>query len=213
MRILYATFKTPAEFLARLQVSKDEPGLLAVATRARFEKGETAILEIGFPRMPNRVLMRVVARGSSGRGALYEVAPGEESKLDFLVAIAAGKVKATVKRHHRRFPIRLPAKYVVEGDKTHARGDGETGDIGAGGLFLRTARTFKVGTRVTITLDPCDDSPELVFAGTVVTDQHQGGVGVRFDKLPGTAMKRLRQLIRTVKLSGKLSEWEDASVL
>jgi Tfp pilus assembly protein PilZ len=237
MKILFAAFKSADDFLGRLEVSRDAGnGLITVPTRARYRMGEPVILEIGFPGMPNRVLLRANARdpqhglrfaappaGQSPAGppgaetkedALFEVAPGEEHKRDFLVAVAAGRANASWQRKHRRFPVRLPARFVADGENVPLRGDAETEDLGSGGLFLKTTRSLPEGTRVSVVLDPCDGSAEMEFSGRVVYTRGEDGntgIGVQFDRLTTDDNKRLRRLIRDVKLRGKVVEWEDAS--
>ena len=221
MKILYATFTSADDFLTRLDVEEGAgAGRLTVLTKARYAKGEPVVLEIGFPRLPNRVLMRCVTRtmpeGDGEGDATFDVTPGEEHKRDFLVAVAAGRASASWQRKHRRFPIRLPARFVADGEEIPLRGDAQTEDIGSGGLFLRTERTIPEGTRVSVILDPCDGSAEMEFQGRVVytrTEEGPAGIGVQFDKLNSDEMKRLRRMIRDVKLRGKVVEWEDASEL
>jgi Tfp pilus assembly protein PilZ len=218
MKILFAAFKSADDFLGRLEVSRDAGnGLISVPTRARYRMGEPVILEIGFPGLPNRVLLRANARDSQARvaeDATFEVASGEEHKRDFLVAVAAGRANASWQRKHRRFPVRLPARFVADGENVPLRGDAETEDLGSGGLFLKTTRSLPEGTRVTVVLDPCDGSAEMEFSGRVVYTRGEDGntgIGVQFDRLTTDDNKRLRRLIRDVKLRGKVVEWEDAS--
>jgi Tfp pilus assembly protein PilZ len=214
MKILFATYDTPEAFLDALEAADDgAPPALRVDTKARYPRGETIILEIGFPGLPNRILARAVALAPprAGQPPAFRFVKGEELKRDFLIAVAAGRASASWKRRHRRFPLRLPAKFVIEADGLPVRGDAETEDMGTGGLSLRTARTLPDGARVTIVLDPCDGSPELQFSGKVVWNRQAArdtGVGVAFDKVSGGAgaMKRLRLLIRGVKLRGETTE-------
>lgn len=216
MKILYATFKNAKDFLERLQMNDDaKEGRLTVATRARYQPNEAVVLEIGFPKLPNRVLIRTYYRQETKDGdAVFDLQAGEEHKRDFLIAVAAGRATASWQRKNRRFPMRLPARFVVEGEEVPLRGDAETDDVGSGGVFLKTARSLPEGARVTIVLDPCDGSAEMEFSGRVVyTRKEDGanGIGVQFDKLNSDDSKRLRRIIRDVKLRGLVNEWEDAS--
>lgn len=213
MKILFATFTSREDFLSRLTVDGDGAGQLRVATKAVYEPNDEVILEIGFPGLPNRILTRAVAVGSAGTGEFtFRIADGEDDKRDFLVAVAAGRAKASWKRKHRRFPMRLPARFVVEGDgdgDVPLRGDAEVEDVGSGGVSLKTSRSLPDGARVTIVLDPLDGSPEIEFEGKVVwgrRDDSVSGVGIRFDRLDGEGMKRLRRMIRDVKLRGETTE-------
>ncbi len=214
MKILFATFESTDDFLKRLDIQEGGGTVLRVQTRATYDPSEEIILEIGFPGLPNRILTRAVAlRAGKGGGEFeFTFADGEDDKRDFLVAVAAGRATASWKRRPRRFPIRLPARFVVEGEgeqEVPLRGDAEVEDMGSGGVSLKTSRTLPDGARVMVVLDPLDGSPEIEFAGRVVwgrRDDSVSGVGIQFDKLGGEAMTRLRRMIRDVKLSGKTTE-------
>jgi Tfp pilus assembly protein PilZ len=218
MKILFATFDSPDQFLSRLQLDPaggESGGRVRVTTKARFEAREPVVLEIGFPGLPNRVLIRATFAGASGADADFEIVPSEDHKRDFLVAVASGRAQAKAqKRKHRRFPMRLPARFVVDGENVPLRGDATTDEINAKGLFLKTARTLPEGARVTVVLDPLDGSAEMEFSGRVIytrkeSHEDECGVGVQFDKLTSDDRKRLRRIIRDVKVSGKMLNWED----
>lgn len=215
MKILFATFTSPKDFLDRLEIGKDvDVATLSVKTKARYEDGEQIILEIGYPGLPNRILTRTVAIGGDGDAEeqKFRFCEGEEHKRDFLIAVAAGRASASWKRRHRRFPLRMPARFVVEGEEVPLRGDAETEDMGSGGISLKTSRTLPDGAKVTVVLEPGDGSDELEFTGRVVwnrKDDTVTGVGVQFDSLGGDQMKRLRLMIRDVKLRGETIEAGD----
>jgi Tfp pilus assembly protein PilZ len=222
MKILFATFESPEDFLDRLDVGEGGGGVatLSVRTRARYEDGEQIILEIGYPGLPNRILTRAVAVSPKKRRddeQLFRLHEGEEHKRDFLIAVASGRATASWKRRHRRFPMRMPARFVVEGEEVTLRGDAETEDMGSGGLSLKTSRTLPDGAKVTIVLEPgegVDGFEELEFTGRVVwnrKDDSVTGVGIQFDTLGGDQMKRLRRMIRDVKLRGKTLELDEDS--
>ena len=221
MKILFAAFNSAEEFLSRLDVGQSSAaGLLTVSTKAKFKRGERVILEIGYPGLPNRVLIRANAREDDPELAIgdestcFELTQGEEHKRDFLVAVAAGRAQASWQRKHRRFPVRLPARFIADGEDVPLRGDAETEDVGQGGVFLKTSRSLPDGTRLSVVLDPCDGSAEMEFQGRVVYARGEDGntgIGIQFDKLTADDMKRLRRMIRDVKLRGKVNEWEDAS--
>jgi hypothetical protein len=223
MKILFATFDSPADFLERLDVG-DGAGVatLSVKTRARYDGDEEIILEIGYPGLPNRILTRAIAidadgarklgRKVSADEQLFRFVQGEEHKRDFLIAVAAGRATASWKRRHRRFPLRMPARFVVEGEDVTLRGDAETEDMGSGGVSLKTSRNLPDGAKVTVILEPgpgYEDVEELEFTGIVVwnrKDDTVTGVGIQFDTLGGDQMRRLRRMIRDVKLRGKTLE-------
>jgi|GEM_PF-1973086 len=213
MKILFATFESPEDFLKRLDLPDEGSSgeaALCVRTKARYDVGESIILEIGYPGLPNRILTRAKAGEVKGEDEqAFTFDEGEEHKRDFLIAVASGRATASWKRRHRRFPMRMPARFVVEGEDVPLRGDAETEDMGSGGVSLKTSRTLPDGAKVTIILEPGDGSDEIEFTGRVVWNRNDDtvtGVGVQFESLSGDNMKRLRRMIRDVKLRGKTSE-------
>jgi len=221
MKILFATFASPKDFLDRLEMDDGGTATVLVDTKARYDTDEQVILEIGYPGLPNRILTRTAAVSCEGEGQRFRFDDGEEHKRDFLIAVAAGRATASWKRRHRRFPIRMPARFVVEGEETPLRGDAETEDMGTGGLSLKTSRTLPDGAKVTIVLEPGHHGDhgdqdggdhhgeEIEFTGRVVWNRNDDtvtGVGIQFETLGGDQMRRLRQMIRSVKLSGKTTD-------
>lgn len=215
MRILLATFATPESFLENLGVDEDNATTIAVDTRARYEDGDKIILEIGFPGLPNRVLLRSAAFTPSreqGDFQWFRMDRSEEPQRDFLIAVASGRANASWTRRHRRFPMRMPAKVVVEGDSGETtEHDAETEDMAAGGIALKTNEAPPDGSKVTVLLEPGDGSATIEFSGKVVwnregKDDGSAEIGVEFDKPGGESMKRLRQIIRGVRISGKTLE-------
>jgi Tfp pilus assembly protein PilZ len=212
MKILFATFTTQSEFLDALDRAAGRgAGVLSVQTKARYGAGEPVILEIGFPGLPNRVLVRAEYLAGSGECARFVLAEGEEHRRDFLLAVASGRANASLQRRHRRFPIRLPARLVAAGAASEPADSAlaEIEDMGGGGIALKTSRLFPDGARVTVCLDPMDGSEDIHFAGRVVWHRettHSGGMGIQFDRLGGDEMKRLRMMIRDVKLRGETRE-------
>lgn len=209
LRILYASYSSSAQFLDSILLEEDKT-LLGVTTKASYQDGEEAILEIGFPKLPNRILLRATATQAPDGGdglAWFVIDETDELQLDFLIAVASGRANASIKRRHRRFPLRMGAQVKVDG------GEGEplraqTADMATSGVALETDEPLPDGTRVSVVLDPGDGSEELVIAGTVrwhrASDSENAEVGIEFENDGSADMKRLRQLIRGVKLSGEV---------
>lgn len=213
MRILLAKFSSPESFLENLGVDQNDATTLSVKTKARYDEDEKIILEISFPGLPNRVLVRSVAFTPGREKGDYEwfrFEPGEETQRDFLIAVAAGRANASWKRRHRRFPMRIPARLTVEAGDDSVEHEAETEDMAAGGISLKTSGSLPDGARVTVILEPGDGSEQIEFSGQVVwnrkDDGEQAEIGVQFDKPGGESMKRLRRIIRGVKISGKTLE-------
>ena len=211
LRILYATYESPESFLQHVHVEEDkDASFVSVATKAEFSEKEPVILEIGYPGLPNRILLRANAAASPDEDEehkWFQVDFAEELQLDFLIAIASGRAEASVQRRHRRFPLRMEARVKVEGDEEAAPQEAQTADMATGGVAIETDEPLPDGARVTVMLNPGDGSPEIEISGTVVWNREgefeTAEVGIQFEKTSTEHMKRLRQLIRGVKLSGE----------
>mgnify|MGYP001560716797 CR=1 FL=1 len=225
MKILFATFDSADQFLRRLEPGGlDSPTTLRVTTRARYAAGQPVILEIGFPGLPNRILTRAAAMGgcapaasaarsrrpatssaSSDDDQIFRLAGSEDAKRDFLIAVAAGRGSGSWTRRHRRFPLRLPARFVIDGEGVPLRGDAETEDLGSGGVALRTTRSLPGGALVTVVLEPGGGAEDIELAGRVAWSR-SSAVGVEFDHLTSEPRRRLRTLLREAKSFGQTRE-------
>lgn len=210
MRILFATYASGSDFLRALRYNrrKDE-STLAVRTKARFRAGHELIVEVGFPGLPNRVLLRARAMEPKGRfpGQKFLIQPEERGQCEFLANIARG-LPSSHRRQHRRFPIQIPARFFVDEEGSFLRGDAVTRDVAPHGVSLSTYRLLPDGARVTVILDFIGDVT-LEFQGRVSWTRRankQACVGIQFDKAHNDQMKRLRWLLRDVKACGRTFE-------
>lgn len=222
MKILFATFTSPESFLESLEIGEQGITTLRVKTKARYQPSERVILEIGYPGLPNRILLRAEAaeapdardpgdrrdRAGVVDQQRFRLDQEEEPQRDFLIAVASGRANVAWKRRHRRFPMRMPARVSVEGESDDLL-EAETEDMATGGISLKTTQGLPDGARVTVVLEPGDGSDAIEFTGRVVwnrKDDDSVEVGVKFDRPGGESMKRLRQMIRGVKVSGETLE-------
>jgi Tfp pilus assembly protein PilZ len=216
MRILFAAYLSGHDFLRALKTSRrGGQSTLAVKTRARFSGGTELILEVGFPGLPNRVLLRATA-GSSKRGGMhvFKIPQDQEDRITFLVAVASERATVSFQRRHRRFPVRIPARFFVDDEGSFLRGDAETEDMAVGGVALRTYRSLPEHAKVSVFLDFGGGHPEIEFKGQVVWTRPSAekgapsGVGIRFDRTNTDELRRLRWLLRGIKLTGHTFEGE-----
>ena len=220
MKILFATFSSPESFLESLEIGEQGITTLQVTTKARYEPDEKVILEIGYPGLPNRILLRAEAaeaaeaaaepgdRAATTEQRRFRLNQEEEPQRDFLIAVASGRANVAWKRRHRRFPMRMPARVSLEGESQDLL-EAETEDMATGGLSLKTSQELPDGARVTVMLEPGDGTGAIEFSGRVVwnrKDDDSVEVGVQFDSPGGESMRRLRQMIRGVKVSGETLE-------
>jgi hypothetical protein len=64
-------------------------------------------------------------------------------------APTAHNIAVTLGRHHQRFPISTPVKYIVE----KVEGEGVTCNVGSDGLLMKTTCVFPQGKRIELSLD------------------------------------------------------------
>jgi hypothetical protein len=206
MRILTVPFLSSAEFLSHFS-EKNGDGALFCRTRTELEPDEQVLLEISFPGLPNRALVRgsVVTR-VAGRGSWVAFDAADSSTRDFLVGIAQGQLAVTaVERAHDRFPAELPVAFALD-DGVPA--ESQTADVSASGAFIRCAHAEgqsgpAVGTRVKLTLAAGSDAQPLELQGEV-TRAKADGFAVQFEPRSGENNRRLRALLRRASETGRI---------
>jgi Tfp pilus assembly protein PilZ len=212
MRLLTVAFGSPAEFLACYS-TRLSAGALFCPTRASFRVGEDLYLEVGFPGLPNRSILRGQAHtASSGLGGWVGLDPSEARTRDFLVGCARGEAPdEPIERGHVRIPAALPVDCRIDELDEPSSGErlvGETQDVGGGGVFIRSTQPPAVGTRVQLVLGPTSDSGTcFALDGRVAWIGSQGGgrgFAVRFDRGGGDA-QRLRTMLRRAWETGRVA--------
>lgn len=208
MRLLTISFLSSAEFLSHYS-SKHEDGALFCRTRTELTKDEKVLLEISFPGLPNRALVRArVLSLEPAKGAWVTFLAEDVSTRDFLVGLARGEleVSSRAERSHNRFPAALPvAIRVAEEDtgKSHpAVTQTHTGDVSASGVFVRSDSSPAVGTKVQLVID----GPEGARFSLVgeVSWVNAEGFGVHFHDKRKEDNRRLRTLLRRASESGRV---------
>jgi len=213
MKILFARFTSAEDFLKHYDPVLEWGGIV-VPTKAAVAPSTPVVVEVAFPGLPNRVLVRglVVDRDEERGGLVVKLANSELQKRDFLVSAARGDVGLAWRRRHRRFPLRLRAGFREAEQAGTAPAEAQTEDLSGSGIFLRTPQLLKVRTPVVVVIDPGDGKGPIEVPGRVAwvrRDPPTSGFGVCFDNLSGEAMKRLRRVMRELKGSGRMLEVQE----
>jgi Tfp pilus assembly protein PilZ len=194
MRLVTLAFPSAAAFLT----SYDD-GIVTVKTRTDAVLGEALLVEISFPGLPNRALLRAVVDGLliDEEGLRVRISEEDASTRDFMLSIARGELKMSAHREHKRFPASLEVKYTLDdGVDPH---QGVVDDLGAGGTFVLTQTPPSVGTKVKLTI-LVPGTKDLHASGIVAWVKTgpgaNAGFGVDFDPLDGDDGRRLRALLR-----------------
>lgn len=204
MQILRARYKDTETFLAAYQAQFLHGGLF-IPTRAALRLGTQVLLDVRFPQLRSKILVRgVVSWRRPGRhrmglraGVGVEFAPAERRTREFLLAVARGDVVDLVQRRHRRLPVTLdvawrnrdvPERYVSSLE-----------DIGEGGAFIRTRRFLPVGSLVMLEVMPPGSQAPMKIEGRVARTHHsegEEGLGIEFRCRDSGGVRRLRELVR-----------------
>lgn len=202
MRLVTLAFPSAAAFLT----SYDD-GIVTVKTRTDAVLGEAILVEISFPGLPNRALVRALVDGLliDEEGLRVRISEEDSSTRDFMVQVARGELKMSAHREHKRFPASLEVRYTRDGAPEEHKG--VVDDLGAGGTFVLTQSPPAVGTRVALTI--AVPGTKDVHASGIVAWVKTGpganaGFGVDFDPLDGDDGRRLRALLRKASESAEV---------
>jgi Tfp pilus assembly protein PilZ len=210
MRLLTCAFASATEFLDCYTVESAER-ILHCRTRSALEVGEELLVEVAFPGLPNRTLIRgAVEALRPGRAGWIKLHPGDAHSCEFLVRLARGELQPSdpIERGHRRIPVALPVTCRIEeiDDPPSERLLGTTHDVGGGGAWVEAAAAPAVGTRVSIVLGPLPEAGDTFrLDGRVAwlrRDARPHGFGVRFDPKQSRDGRRLRSMLRRACESG-----------
>jgi Tfp pilus assembly protein PilZ len=194
MRLVTLAFASADDFLAAYHPA--DGGTLSTRTRTDGTIGERVLIEVAFPGIPNRALLRADVTGIAfEHGLRFTIAADDESTLSFLLSLARGelRVEATRHRDHARFPAALRAIWRAGHDELPTTVE----DLSAGGAFLTSDTAPGIGAEVVVTILPPDAAP-LALTGTVawIRTGKLPGFGVDFAPATGDPGRRLRTLLR-----------------
>ena len=204
MRLLTLAFVSSAEFLSHYSESHDT-GAVFFRTRTELEKAEEVLMEISFPGLPNRALIRGVVVGTKpGKGIWLGISAADVSTRDFLLQLARGEITVTKQhsRSHERFPTDLPVNVKIDQNGAEAA---RAADLSARGAFIQSADAPAVGTRVQLIIGAAEAGSfsidgEVAWIGG--EDEAQG-YGVKFTN-SGDDGRRLRALLRRASESARV---------
>ena len=198
MRLLTLAYPAASDFLAAYD---DASRTLLAQTKTEATQGEQLLVEIAFPKLPNRPLLRATCVGTVDGGLRLQLADDDASTSEFLVKVAKGELTDGAKhREHKRFPSALPVQYRMDGvDK-----QSQVEDLSAGGCFVRADRPPQVGAPVALDITAPDEATPMRLTGQVawVRDGKDPGFGVEFDTPESPDGRRLRTLLRRAIGSG-----------
>jgi Tfp pilus assembly protein PilZ len=203
MRLVTLAFATKEEFLESYHPA--DGGSLSTRTRTDGTIGDDVLIEISFPGLPNRALVRAQVMGIAfEHGLRFAFAPIDATTRDFLLAVARGEITIEVAhRGHARFPSTLQATWSLRGGVARPT---VIEDLSAGGAFVRAEDPPNVATEVELAISaPGGDT--LVATGTIawLRQGKDPGFGVEFHDLAGETGRKLRAMLRHASESANVT--------
>jgi len=206
MHVLKARFRDTQAFVDAYNPELPHGGLFCATTRP-LERDEEVLVEVNFPDLPNKMILRgtvldwraALPRLGVRAGAMVAFADDEAEKKDFLLEVAAGKRTGAVKRRHARLPVEMTIRWrpVTSPDLQQAR----LRDISIGGAQLVTDAALAVDDDVFVDLVAPGGAQPISIAAKV-SNKTPGGYGISFIYRDGGGSRRLREVVRRLINSG-----------
>ncbi len=200
MQILKTRFKNQRDFLEAYNEDLPFGGLFCPTTRALEEK-EEVVVEIHFPGLPNKMMVRgnvlwwrtALPRLRVRAGAMVAFMEPECEKKDFILEIASGQRKSGIKRKHPRIPIQMKVRWRPTNSPTMR--ESELHEISIGGALLVTDEELESGADIILELTTPGGAQAIPIAGKV-TFFSPSGAGIKFIYRDGGGSQRLREVVR-----------------
>lgn len=206
MRILKARYRSTEEFLEAYNSDLPSGGLFCPTT-TELRENEPVVLEVHFPSLPNKMMVRgrviwwrsALPRLRVRAGALVAFHAEDRESVEFAVALAHGEGGEAIKRRHPRIPITLEVK--VRQVDAMDRHEGRLQDISIGGALLFTEHPVQADQDLIIELQIPGGAQAIDIAARV-THVMPGGAGLRFIYRDGGGSQRLREVVRRLVARG-----------
>ena len=182
-------------------VTSGEPNAIQVFTTDAFEPGEEVLLEIYFPELPGKMMVRAIGqewhparpRLRVRAGGVLRCTGTEQRKLAFLGSVASGELKLTARRKHVRLPVLVEVSWRRQGstESTVAA----LSEISEGGALLLTPVPPESGAEVIVEITPPGSARALEVLAIVRNTSNPDGVGLEFQARDMGGVHRLRRAI------------------
>jgi Tfp pilus assembly protein PilZ len=200
MLLLKARFKDKKAFLEAYS-DELETGSIFCPTTTPLEPEDRVVVEINFPELPNKMLVRgtviswrnALPRLRVRAGAVVAFDESEGETRDFLLEVAAGLHQGAVKRRHARVPVELDIKWRPADSPDLLIG--RLNDISIGGAQLLTDETLEPEDDIVVELVAPGGATPISIASKV-SNQTPSGYGIRFIYRDGGGSRRLREVVR-----------------
>lgn len=173
------------------------------ATTKPAATGESVLLEINFPGLPNRVVLRgwteewkpAVPRLGIRAGVYVDLEPNQEESWRYLISIANG-TRQPGKRRHTRLPVELPAR-LRERNSTKQL-EAHIAEVSVSGVLVRIAKKLEPDTEVVMEVR-MPGAAEVSEVGCIVRKCEEGYASLDFIVRDAGASRRLREFVRRLR--------------
>ena len=207
MRLIRIRYRSGLDFLSHYAGTLPEGGLF-YPTRAKLEPGAPVAVEVRFPGLPNRMVLRgTVAwrrpgRYSTGLRAGVGIAflPEEALHRDTLLKAAQGQVEGLVHRRFRRYPINAPATWRIASELTVS--PATLVDIGPGGAYVSDGKSVPtLGADIIVSITPQGAQRPIDIEGRVVwvRSEEPCSFGVAFKARDVGGLRRIKEVVRRLQ--------------
>ena len=198
MRKVRCSYTTAESFAESLKPQRT----LEVFTTDKFDPGEQILLELAFPGLPGKLVVRAIGSDWHAARPRLRVRAGGEvlctdsewKKVEFLHRVATGDIKLTARRKHVRLPVLAEISWRRVGSP-----DAEVAamsEISEGGALLLTRTPMEVEEEIIVEVTPPGSVRPMEILCVVRNNSNDEGVGVEFVARDMGGVQRLREIIR-----------------
>lgn len=203
MEIIKIRFKSAESFLEYYKY--EEGHKLFCPTTTRLSEGSEVILDLSFPELPNRAMIRgevvwwrpALPRLRVRAGALIAVDENEADKIDFLLDVSEGNADKYHKRRYARLPVDVPVRWRPNESPEYREGD--LNEISIGGALLKSHESLPIGTEIVLEFTLPGAKAPTSLAGRVTYTRDGLGNGIKFLYRNGGGSRRIREVIRRIQ--------------
>jgi len=179
-----------------------EPNALQVFSTDPFEPGEEVLLEVYFPGLPGKMMVRAIGQEWHAARPRLRVRAGgilrcndtEWRKLEFLTEVGSGSIQLTARRRHVRLPVMVEVRWRRQNSTDFMIA--ALSEISEGGALLLTREPPIQGEEIIVEIMPPGSERPLEVLGIVRNTDNPDGVGLEFLARDMGGVHRLREVIR-----------------
>lgn len=201
MRKIRCHYPSADSFVEAL-ASQPEPNSLQAFTTDAFDPGEEVLLEVYFPGLPGKMMVRAIGqqwhparpRLRVRAGGVLRCTGSEWRKLEFLRQVGEGGLELTARRKHVRLPVMVEVRWRRQGSTDFSLA--ALSEISEGGALLLSRDPPERGEDVIVEIMPPGSERPLEVLAVVRNTSNPEGVGVEFLARDMGGVHRLREVIR-----------------